>query len=66
MRREKEREKDKIYIYIYIYCVRNKWALALCFFLSTKQTTVLPICQDDNLVGGRIDDLLKVAIALSK
>ena len=46
--------------------MQNKWALVLCFFLSsTKGTTVLPICQDDNLVGSRIDDLLKMSIALS-
>ena len=31
-----------------------------------EKTTVLLICQGDNLVGGRIDNLLKVDIALSK
>ena len=56
MKREKGKKK--------CYCVQNKWALVLCF--GTKGTTVLPICQGDNLVGGKIDDLLKVGIALSK
>ncbi len=38
----------------------------MLFLLSMKKTAVLPICQSDNLVGDRIDDLLKVGIALSK
>ena len=50
--------KDEKYIYIYIYMcgIGGLWLRA---FSSTKGTTVLPICQGDNLVDGRIDDLLK-------
>ena len=56
MWREKESEKKKKKK----NCVQNKWALVSCFFLlSMKGITVLLICQGDNLVGGRIDDLLK-------
>ena len=31
-----------------------------------EETTMLPICQGDNLVDGKKDDLLKVEIVLSK
>lgn len=56
----KKREKN------FFFCVQKRWAMVLCFCSSTKRTIVLPICQDDNLVGNRIDVLFKVSIILSK
>ena len=57
LKNEERKEKKNYYVW-------NKWALVSCS--GTKGKTVLSICQGDNLVGGRIDDLLKVGIVLSK
>ena len=58
-RKKRERKKK-----IIIVCgIIGLWFCV--FFLSIKGMTVLPICQGNNLVGSRIDDLLNVGIALS-
>ena len=54
-KREKEKEKEEKKI---VYGINELWFRAFSL-LNTKGMTVLLICQSNNLVGGRINNLSK-------